>query len=89
MTRHSEKAADDRASTHLQVACLMLASYKVLRPFIRNDQEVLEIIRAQSGDSQDAVWFDKLDRHGVGFARTSWLGSGGKVCSLRLQQLRK
>ncbi|BDA47444.1 hypothetical protein COCOBI_10-2920 [Coccomyxa sp. Obi] len=167
MRRHADKAVDDRAQTHLQVGCLMLATDKVLQPFIRNRQEVLEIIKAQSGDqssaflsyllrfslmftrdpfassvrrlkalkldlgkafatsnvgvsdssaqldihsclyhslfaeegadllleccccSQDMVWFDKLERHGVGFERTSWLGNGSKCCSLRLQHLKK
>lgn len=40
MQKHSAAAVDGRAETHLQVAALLLASHKVLGPWIRDPQVI-------------------------------------------------
>ena len=39
----------------VQNACLLLASHKVLLSFIRNNQEVLDALKAQAGAHSSAV----------------------------------
>ena len=49
MERHGERKTDGRSETHLQVASVVLASHKVLLPYVRNEGEVLEMLREQNG----------------------------------------
>lgn len=48
--RHGDRLSDERSQTHLQVACLVLATYKTLLPWIKNHQELADIIRAHMGE---------------------------------------
>lgn len=48
--RHEHRVSDERSQTHLQVACLVLATYKTLLPWVKNQQEIADIIRAHMGD---------------------------------------
>jgi len=48
-TRHSDMMVDSRARTHLSVACLALASHKTLLSFLRDEEEVMQIIRDHMG----------------------------------------
>jgi hypothetical protein len=48
-TRHSDMIIDSRARTHLSVACLALATHKTLLSFLRDEEEVMEIIRDHMG----------------------------------------
>lgn len=41
--------ADSRSRLHVSVASLILATHSCLTPFIRNEQEVVDIIREHSG----------------------------------------
>ena len=45
MQKHSAAAVDGRAETHLQVAALLLASHKVLEPWIRDPQVIHKLLR--------------------------------------------
>ncbi|DBA78083.1 TPA: hypothetical protein ACH3X2_008056 [Trebouxia sp. C0005] len=36
--RHKDRLSDERSQTHLQVACLVMATYKTLLPWIKNHQ---------------------------------------------------
>mmetsp|Transcript_25805 Transcript_25805/g.72255 ORF Transcript_25805/g.72255 Transcript_25805/m.72255 type:complete len:281 (+) Transcript_25805:206-1048(+) len=47
--KHNGRVSDERSSTHLQTAALVLATHKVLLPFLRNEEEVLTIIKGQMG----------------------------------------
>ena len=38
LAQHAQRVTDERSQTHLQVACLVLATAKALRPWIRNDE---------------------------------------------------
>jgi hypothetical protein len=52
MARHgplAAAAADSRTRTHVQVACLALATHAALLPWLRDEREVLEIVRAHMG----------------------------------------
>lgn len=56
MERHAALAVDDRASTHLQIACLVQGTYQTLLPWFKNDHEkVMEIIRKPVGESSAAA----------------------------------
>ncbi|DBB11027.1 hypothetical protein WJX82_004838 [Trebouxia sp. C0006] len=48
--RHKDRLSDERSQTHLQVACLVMATYKTLLPWIKNHQELADIIRAHMGE---------------------------------------
>ncbi|KAK9814310.1 hypothetical protein WJX72_003775 [[Myrmecia] bisecta] len=50
LAQHADKVTDERSQTHLQVACLVLATAEVLRPWIRNDKELMSIISAHMGN---------------------------------------
>jgi hypothetical protein len=49
LERHADKKSDSRSETHLQVASLVLATHKVLLPYIKNEGEVIEMLREQNG----------------------------------------
>jgi hypothetical protein len=48
-------AVDERAETHLQVAALALATHKALLPFLRDEQEVLRIVREHMGGRTEVL----------------------------------
>lgn len=51
VTKHAERAVDERAKTHLQAASLALATYRKLLPWYRGNQtKVLEVIKEQMGE---------------------------------------
>jgi hypothetical protein len=47
--RHADLIVDSRARTHLSVACLALATHKTLLSFLRDEEEVMEIIKEHMG----------------------------------------
>ena len=47
--RHADMIIDSRARTHLSSACLALATHKTLLPFLRDEEEVMEIIKDHMG----------------------------------------
>ena len=49
VAKHAAAAVDSRGRTHLAVACLALATHKALLPFIRDEDEVLQIISEHMG----------------------------------------
>ncbi|KAL3141996.1 hypothetical protein ABBQ32_004639 [Trebouxia sp. C0010 RCD-2024] len=48
--KHKSRLSDERSETHLQVACLVLATYKTLLPYIKNHEELTDIVRAHMGE---------------------------------------
>ena len=46
---HTGMIVDSRARTHLSVACLALATHKTLLSFLRDEEEVMEIIKEHMG----------------------------------------
>mmetsp|Transcript_5645 Transcript_5645/g.16130 ORF Transcript_5645/g.16130 Transcript_5645/m.16130 type:complete len:368 (+) Transcript_5645:272-1375(+) len=51
--RNQGRAVDGQSKTHLQVASLLLATYKTLSPWIRNDEELLKLLHEHvSGQSR-------------------------------------
>ncbi|KAK9828436.1 hypothetical protein WJX81_008096 [Elliptochloris bilobata] len=163
LQKHEHRVTDSRSQTHLQVACLVVATYNTLQPLLRDKQAISKILReAQglsaapwlrwplrfglllSGDpftatarrlrllgldmgrgfacsfseepgqaelqikrclyhamfeseglsltecsccSQDSVWFEGLEWHGVAFERTAWLGAGDPCCKLVVRRV--
>lgn len=57
MRTHSEEYADgdSRSRLHVSVASLILATHSCLTPFIRNEQEVVDIIREHGGGKTTPV----------------------------------
>lgn len=55
MLRHAAAAVDERAETHVQAACLALATHKVLLPYLRDEAEVLQIVREHMGGKTAAA----------------------------------
>lgn len=53
--RHKYRLSDGRSETHLQIACLVLATYYVLHPWIRNEEELLAILRDHMGERTSPV----------------------------------
>jgi hypothetical protein len=49
LERHADKKTDSRSETHLKVASLVLATHKVLLPYIRKEIDVIEMLREQNG----------------------------------------
>lgn len=49
--KYRHLARDDRSSVHLQTACLVLATHQVLLPFLRNEEEVMDLLRGQLGNA--------------------------------------
>lgn len=55
LLRHQAAAVDERAETHVQVACLVLATHKALLPWLRDEREVLKIIGEHMGGRTSAL----------------------------------
>eukprot|EP00891_Asterochloris_glomerata_P003198 jgi/Astpho2/3198/Aster-x0567 len=60
--RHKYRLSDGRSETHLQIACLVLATYHVLHPWIRNEEELLAVLRDHMGERTSPVlrWMNRL-----------------------------
>lgn len=53
--RHAERATSDgRSHTHVAVAGMVLGTHKVLRAYVRNDAEVIEMLCEQTGGKSAA-----------------------------------
>lgn len=50
---HVSIAAPKRCLAHLQVASLVLATHKVLLPYVRNEGEVIDMLREQNGSKSE------------------------------------
>ncbi|GMH36237.1 hypothetical protein BSKO_04105 [Bryopsis sp. KO-2023] len=167
---HESKITDGRSQTHVQTACLVLATFKVFKSYIRDDEELLKIVREHMGGmtapliramlhsslfirkvifridvfsavarmmksleidmgssfkcdfrsskdeaslevhsclyhdvfleegvpqltsccccSLDALWFDHLEFHKVGYIREDWLADGDSKCAMCLKRLK-
>ncbi|KAL4434110.1 hypothetical protein ABPG75_000551 [Micractinium tetrahymenae] len=55
LQRHQAAAVDERAETHVQVACLVLSTHKALLPWLRDEREVLKIIGEHMGGRTSAL----------------------------------
>ncbi|KAK9810640.1 hypothetical protein WJX73_006470 [Symbiochloris irregularis] len=53
--KHKHLSIDSRSQTHLQVACLVLATQKVMQPYLRDSREVARILHAHMGDHTSPV----------------------------------
>uniref|UniRef100_A0A061RXE9 L-2-amino-thiazoline-4-carboxylic acid hydrolase n=1 Tax=Tetraselmis sp. GSL018 TaxID=582737 RepID=A0A061RXE9_9CHLO len=51
LEKHRHRITDERSSTHLQTAGLVWATHKALLPFVRNEEEVIELLKGQMGAS--------------------------------------
>lgn len=49
MRSHEHRLSDSRSMTHLQVVSMLLASHDALLPWLRNEGEVIAILREQNG----------------------------------------
>lgn len=53
---YKDEVVDSRSATHLHLACMALATRKVLCPFLRDDEEVAKLIAEHLGqNSQPAL----------------------------------
>ncbi|CAL5224799.1 g7543 [Coccomyxa viridis] len=83
LSKHINRAVDDRGQTHVENACLLLASHKVLLSFIRNNEEVLDALKAQAGAHSSAV-LHYLLRFAMLFQRDPYDSAVRRLKALRL-----
>eukprot|EP00884_Botryococcus_braunii_P018077 jgi/Botrbrau1/4953/Bobra.0122s0030.1 len=161
--KHQHRITDPRSETHIQNACLAVATQQVLGAWIKDSQELSRIISENMGShtspglrfllkaslwltrdpyaqtmrrlrglswdygasfkpeldiqdrvaslqlqsciykdifdsenvshllptsccSQDKIWFEGLESHGVKYTRTAWFGRGDECCCIKLQR---
>jgi hypothetical protein len=92
--RHAHRRTDSRSETHIQVASLVLATHKVLLPYVRNEGEVIDMLREQNGSKSEAgircashlqpltlPWLPRL----LTITVAAWHASKGRVRPVLLQ----
>lgn len=51
--RYSHLDTDSRSHTNVMIASMTLATHKVLLPYIRNEPELLQMLREQNGQKSE------------------------------------